>query len=1812
MNQFVFPMKVAVEYKPQDPKFYTFMTTDAEGFNSFIHVLTFYEEVNEAEISSNDFDIVAEILRKQHLKKKHMTLKNKKDPQPSNLRDGSLGENERKLGLNTDSNNDDLFKRNDKRVRKMLEHRKQTKCLNVCDLEVLRMKNDKSDNEDKEPTTPKKNTVDELIKQKNQNKKQKLDRKKIEQEKKNKMDILMLEIQNHGHQNNQNTALQSLNQTQNTINMQISAFDPKYKYQNIAAQSCYKGKPQGGNSNKALYNTSTAKAGQSSSYVIKPSSKEYNGVMRSSKKGTVLRNPSDMEQMTLKTNSSKDITGTPNLGNQPLEESVTFTRAANLANDQKANEFGIQIDEDYYSKFRQSKKRFGQTAVGELSQQTEWISPQTKEQYQPSYNDNEETEEAHLQRQISGFPDSNNILFSDDDQQYQLMEKKRYVPVALCLETETEYHDVFKQIMLALFDLIRIPENFAGNRANDNRTIAFAELITHLAFLKTIPAPSFNSTYNLFCLNQVFQIKETGLDQIPNKNQLPIKILFEVLDVKSIIYCWKALLFDKSLVIVSSQYSLSFYVAEALKQLMFPMTWQNTYIQPGNENLAGYCEGIMVCIYGSNSMINSYDYFEALNHPEIVICDIDAGFTNTISLPCYPDESMYIRTLNTLKNSRINQYDKAYPDSQIPDDDDFVVQVRETFFKMLKPYLSRIEECIDKSVDPNGAYFQKYFKQEKFLENFECYGQMHLEFAKALIQSSQFQHFCDEYSDEDLNNFTMLKEIYKARGEVSNPKDDGLGQRKKSNIFEGFNLEEFQKYNQGKCNWPDSEPVVFNFRMPHEKQKVMLFEKIQFMIEDSLKKKERKISRKTNEDIIQNKDHLMYEKIISNIKQLYPSKHKERQQNAEQRQNLQHYTSARRKMTQNNISVHEQSASRQPHQRQGQNPSQQRLNQPQRQRVQKRTSSDSLNTVDNDVQPSSFIDQKINKRFNQSNVFQNLQSTPGQNNIKPSQTQQQYQQQPNIQVQNLDSALSKNLQQNFTTQNTTQVQLPLDLINSQEEIQSFIHFSNSHDSAIERDLQRLLSSQQRISRLMYGKQGLINFMHHLFGLLNVTQLKRVNYYFAISNQLDQMTIYEKKQSQAARELKMNKPIQEVYEEEKSPTRIPQNKQLHHQNFAMEQQMKTPVSQKSYEILNLHRMQLKNSTANPPSSNGSHRFKNDKEWFNIEFWDSNANTLKRTYQYILFRQKLFESFEGLEDAYTSIWKILLKFPTNKMQFFPILKFQQIWESLSQSQQLELFTKLGQKQDRPCVSMICKQYIKQKSSILRQPSNDIIQQSQTPSSGQKLQKSDENLFYNNSITKTYVQKRIEKKERDSQLSQKFQCKLDPSPFPLGCKEEQKSKYDAKKQKQIESNQKNIMENIRSRLTDTKLKKVASTNDKKSDSTNKSVIESQKTRNKNPPLSARSATHEVFTFKANNTELDLNSPQLKQTQSKNESYKTMTILRKDTQIKSNDYDMRQTVKKSSIIIGTMKDPIGIVSKMLSRIIDFWKKNSKFAEKRGSFNEKELPSVQKDLERFDRYFSHLRNTEPIFCEDDDIVKQCFFVNLFNFLILYQLAVIHLCNPEAVSQLKNFNMWQSFMVSSTIKLGMHRLNAYTILHSILRYALLPPKISQFMLNTQAIEFTYAKFQVKSPNKLLCFGIYLPIKKMPQLRIFNVQDFDNDLRVSAQIYLIDRINIKDSMLYISLPKFIEWFRQDFNGDHMTDLLQFIENEQAIRILTYMHYRIFQDCGDIHIRAILDKLRHKQISSHDLIFEFAAFSWVFKPLKMQEFFPDPQLVSPHDQ
>jgi hypothetical protein len=79
--------------------------------------------------------------------------------------------------------------------------------------------------------------------------------------------------------------------------------------------------------------------------------------------------------------------------------------------------------------------------------------------------------------------------------------------------------------------------------------MAFSELVSNIAFLRTIPAPVFNSEINLSFMGSLINIRENSFNELPHKNQNSIKILYDLFDFSSILKCVKALIFDYSLII---------------------------------------------------------------------------------------------------------------------------------------------------------------------------------------------------------------------------------------------------------------------------------------------------------------------------------------------------------------------------------------------------------------------------------------------------------------------------------------------------------------------------------------------------------------------------------------------------------------------------------------------------------------------------------------------------------------------------------------------------------------------------------------------------------------------------------------------------------------------------------------------------------------------------------------------------------------------------------------------------------------------------------------------------------------------------------------------------------------------------------------------------------------------------------------------------------------------------------------------------------------------------------------------------------------
>ena len=99
--------------------------------------------------------------------------------------------------------------------------------------------------------------------------------------------------------------------------------------------------------------------------------------------------------------------------------------------------------------------------------------------------------------------DSICVNFQDIEDQLQ---RFYYVPVAFVIQTKVEFHDAFKSILKALYENLKID------------VMSFAEIVAHISYLRTIPAPVFSSEINLLFFDTLINLKENSFNELPHKN----------------------------------------------------------------------------------------------------------------------------------------------------------------------------------------------------------------------------------------------------------------------------------------------------------------------------------------------------------------------------------------------------------------------------------------------------------------------------------------------------------------------------------------------------------------------------------------------------------------------------------------------------------------------------------------------------------------------------------------------------------------------------------------------------------------------------------------------------------------------------------------------------------------------------------------------------------------------------------------------------------------------------------------------------------------------------------------------------------------------------------------------------------------------------------------------------------------------------------------------------------------------------------------------------------------------------------------------
>jgi pentatricopeptide repeat protein len=143
-----------------------------------------------------------------------------------------------------------------------------------------------------------------------------------------------------------------------------------------------------------------------------------------------------------------------------------------------------------------------------------------------------------------------------------------YIPKVLCLLSAWPYLTAFREYLAQLYRLatatnvMRVPiERYVVNLCHE------------------IPAPP-PGAYEV----QVSILDSTIRFWAPPAKlpiayvALPYRILFECLDLEHILTLWKAMIVERKILLVSSQYSILTVCAEILCSLLFPMRWSHLYV----------------------------------------------------------------------------------------------------------------------------------------------------------------------------------------------------------------------------------------------------------------------------------------------------------------------------------------------------------------------------------------------------------------------------------------------------------------------------------------------------------------------------------------------------------------------------------------------------------------------------------------------------------------------------------------------------------------------------------------------------------------------------------------------------------------------------------------------------------------------------------------------------------------------------------------------------------------------------------------------------------------------------------------------------------------------------------------------------------------------------------------------------------------------------------------------------------------------------------------------------------------------------------
>ena len=374
----------------------------------------------------------------------------------------------------------------------------------------------------------------------------------------------------------------------------------------------------------------------------------------------------------------------------------------------------------------------------------------------------------------------------------EINHKFYYLPYALSIWSRVNNCEGFKNILTEFYRIMKKTED----NLIDSCMINYhnLEIIHMIIFLTDIILPPNNSKIILNFHFSSVEFNFPSLTEIPN-NEEYIQLLFDCLEISTIIKLWCSLLSEKHIIFLANQGYLLFAITQGLLSLMFPFSWLHTYIPVLPSNQIDYLDSPTPYVIG---VISTKIDFNTLNekYPGHVICDLNSSTINKngISFLSNIEEDKIKKKIRYLYNPKMYEVEDIYLDEndkkkynnknfELEDIDmtkTFGENIHYIFFRIFRYQLSVIQ---------NNFVKNKVFDIQIFLEDF-CQDEMR-DFWDKLASTTAFDNFLMSLNNTDNDPFSKI-----CLNILSSEKEDDGGNNDNNNSLDIFKNNTFSEKNQ--------------------------------------------------------------------------------------------------------------------------------------------------------------------------------------------------------------------------------------------------------------------------------------------------------------------------------------------------------------------------------------------------------------------------------------------------------------------------------------------------------------------------------------------------------------------------------------------------------------------------------------------------------------------------------------------------------------------------------------------------------------------------------------------------------------------------------------------------------------------------------------------------------------------------------------------------------------------------------------------------------------------------------------------------------